>query len=72
MKKHNFNAGPSQLPLEAIENGAKAVLDFAGTGISILSTSHRTKEYDAVNNGAVNLFRELLEIPENYKIGRAT
>ncbi|MBP3331104.1 MAG: 3-phosphoserine/phosphohydroxythreonine transaminase [Tidjanibacter sp.] len=68
MKKHNFNAGPSQLPLEAIENGAKAVLDFAGTGISILSTSHRTKEYDAVNNGAVNLFRELLEIPENYKV----
>ena len=68
MKKHNFNAGPSILPQEVIENAAKAVLDFNGSGLSILSISHRTKDFDAVMDTAVSLFRELLGIPENYKI----
>lgn len=68
MKKYNFNAGPSILPRQAIENAAKAVLDFEGTGLSLLEISHRTKEFEAVNNEANDLFRELLGIPENYKI----
>jgi len=68
MKKHNFNAGPSILPQEVIENAAKAVLDFNGSGLSILSISHRTKDFDEVMDTAVSLFRELLGIPENYKI----
>lgn len=68
MKKHNFNAGPSILPQEVIENAAKAVLDFNGSGLSLLSISHRTKDFDAVMDQAIGLFHELLDIPENYKI----
>ncbi len=68
MKKHNFNAGPSILPQEVIEKAAQAVLDFNGSGLSILSISHRTKDFDEVMDTADKLFRELLDIPENYKI----
>jgi len=68
MKKHNFNAGPSILPQEVIEKAAQAVLDFNGSGLSILSISHRTKDFDEVMATADTLFRELLDIPENYKI----
>lgn len=68
MKKHNFNAGPSVLADEVIENAAKAVLDFHGSGLSLLSISHRSKDFDAVMAEADALFRELLHIPDNYKI----
>lgn len=68
MKKHNFNAGPSILPRVAIENAAKAILDFEGLGLSLLEISHRTKEFEAVNNEAQALMRELLNVPDNYKI----
>ncbi len=68
MKTHNFNAGPSILPREVIEKAAAAVLDFDGLGLSILEISHRSKEFDAVMDDAVALFRELLNIPENYKV----
>ena len=68
MKKHNFNAGPSILPRTVIENAAAAVLDFDGMGLSLLEISHRTKEFDAVMDEAVALFRELLGVPDNYKI----
>jgi len=68
MKKHNFNAGPSILPQVAIDQTAEAVKNFAGTGLSILEVSHRSKEVDAVNVEANALFRELLDIPEGYKV----
>jgi phosphoserine aminotransferase len=68
MKKHNFNAGPSILPRIAIENTAKAVLDFNGIGMSILEISHRSKEFQAVIDEAVALFKELLNIPANYHV----
>ena len=68
MKIHNFNAGPSILPREAIENAAKAVLDLNGIGMSLLEISHRTKDFEAINDEAQALLRELLNIPENYKI----
>ena len=68
MKKHNFNAGPSILADEVIENAAKAILDFNGSGLSLLSISHRTKDFDDVMAEADVLFRELLHIPDNYKI----
>lgn len=68
MKKHNFNAGPSILPRVAIENAAKAILDFEGIGLSLLEISHRTKDFEAVNDEANALFRELLNVPDNYKI----
>ncbi|MBQ7855488.1 MAG: 3-phosphoserine/phosphohydroxythreonine transaminase [Alistipes sp.] len=68
MKKHNFSAGPSILPNVAYENAAKAIIDFNNTGLSILSISHRTKEFEDVLNSAQALMRELLSIPENYHI----
>ena len=68
MKKHNFSAGPSILPDVAYQNAAKAILDFNGTGLSILSISHRTKDFEDVLNSAQALMRELLNIPENYHI----
>lgn len=68
MKKHNFNAGPSILPRVAVEASAQAVLDFNGSGMSLLEISHRTKDFEAVNDEANALFRELLGVPDNYKI----
>ncbi|MBQ9138385.1 MAG: 3-phosphoserine/phosphohydroxythreonine transaminase [Alistipes sp.] len=68
MKKHNFSAGPSILPDIAYQNAAKAILDFNGTGLSILSISHRTKDFEDVLNSAQALMRELLNIPDNYHI----
>ena len=68
MKKHNFSAGPSILPRVAIENATKAILDFDGIGLSLLEISHRSADFEAVNNEAEALFRELLQVPDNYKI----
>ncbi len=68
MKKHNFNAGPSILPREVIEKTAQAVLDFNGSGLSLLEISHRTKDFQAVMDEAVALFKELLNIPEGYSV----
>lgn len=68
MKKHNFSAGPAILPQQAIENGAKAVLDFEGMGLSILEISHRSKEFQAVMDETEALFKELLNIPEGYHV----
>ena len=68
MKKHNFSAGPSILPRVAIENAAKAILDFDGIGLSLLEISHRSADFEAINNEAEALFRELLQVPDNYKI----
>ena len=68
MKKHNFNAGPSILADEVIQNAAKAIVDFNGSGLSLLSISHRTKDFENVMAEADALFREMLDIPDNYKI----
>jgi len=68
MKKHNFNAGPSILPQIAVENTAKAVIEFNGCGMSILEISHRSKDFQAVIDEAVALFKELLNIPGNYHV----
>ncbi len=68
MKKHNFYAGPSVLPEVAYEETIKAIKDFAGTGISLMSISHRSKEFEAVMDEAETLFKELLKIPDGYKV----
>lgn len=68
MKKHNFYAGPSILPEYTIKNTADAVLDFAGTGLSILEVSHRSKEFVAVMDDAIRLFKELLDVPAGYQV----
>ena len=68
MKKHNFNAGPSILPREVIEDTAKAILDFNGSGLSLMEISHRAKDFQPVVDEAEALFKELLNIPEGYSV----
>ena len=68
MKKHNFYAGPSILSEYTIKNTAEAVLNFAGTGLSILEVSHRSKEFSAVIEEAAQLVKELLDVPEGYHV----
>lgn len=68
MKKHNFNAGPCILPKSAIENTAKAVLELDGIGMSLIEISHRSKEFQAIMDETVALFKEQLNIPENYYV----
>ncbi|GAB4290589.1 MAG: 3-phosphoserine/phosphohydroxythreonine transaminase [Marinilabiliales bacterium] len=68
MKKHNFYAGPSILPQFTIEETAKAIIDFAGTGLSVMEVSHRSKEVIALMEEAQNSFKELLDIPEGYEV----
>ncbi len=68
MKKHNFNPGPSILPRIAVENSAKAILDLNGSGLSLLEISHRSKDFQAIIDEAVALFKELLNIPANYHV----
>ena len=68
MKKHNFYAGPSILSQYTINKTAEAIHDFAGTGLSILEISHRSKEFTAVIEEAQQLFKELLDIPQGYHV----
>ena len=68
MKKYNFNAGPSMLPREVIENTAKQCLDFNGSGLSLMEISHRAKDFQPVVDEAVALVKELLQIPEGYSV----
>ena len=68
MKKHNFYAGPSIMSQFTIEETAKAVHNFADMGLSILEISHRSKQFQAVMDETVALFKELLEIPEGYSV----
>ena len=69
MKKvHNFTAGPCVLPQQAIDNAIEALKDFKGTGVPVISISHRTKEWEAVMDECRALWRELLNIPEEYEV----
>ncbi|HEY9543370.1 3-phosphoserine/phosphohydroxythreonine transaminase [Prevotella sp.] len=68
MKKYNFNAGPSMLPREVIENTAKQILDFNGSGLSLMEISHRAKDFQPVLDECVALFKELLQIPDGYSV----
>jgi phosphoserine aminotransferase len=64
----NFYAGPAGLPLPALERAKEELLDFAGSGMSVMEISHRAKEYDAVHEEALALVRELMGLPSNYKV----
>ncbi|MDR2791822.1 MAG: 3-phosphoserine/phosphohydroxythreonine transaminase [Tannerellaceae bacterium] len=68
MKKHNFYAGPSILSDYTIRNTAAAVANFAGTGLSVLEISHRSKEFLAVSNEARAMVKELLDVPDGYEV----
>ncbi len=64
----NFNPGPATLPLPALTRARDELLDFAGSGMSVMEHSHRGKEYEAVHNEAIALIRELLGVPESYEV----
>jgi phosphoserine aminotransferase len=65
---HNFNAGPAGLPLEVLQQAQAELLDFRGTGMSVMEISHRSKEFEAVIHEAEADLRDLLSIPANYKV----
>jgi len=64
----NFNAGPATLPLPALERAREELLDFAGSGMSVMEHSHRGGEYEAVHERAIALLRELLGVPADHEI----
>lgn len=68
MKKHVFNAGPCILPQVALDKAIEAIKDFKGTGVSVLCISHRTKEWEATMEETRQLWKELLNIPEDYEV----
>lgn len=68
MKIHNFYAGPSIMPEFTKEKVAEATLNFAGTGLSVIEVSHRSKEFVAVMDQAIALVKELLKVPEGYSV----
>ncbi|MCI8893693.1 MAG: 3-phosphoserine/phosphohydroxythreonine transaminase [Lachnospiraceae bacterium] len=65
---YNFSAGPAVLPVEVLQEAADEMLDYRGTGMSVMEMSHRSKAYDTIIKEAEADLRELMEIPDNYKV----
>ena len=65
---YNFSAGPATLPVEVLKQAAKDIVNFKETGIGLIEMSHRSKEFMAVAANTESLLRELMEIPDNYKV----
>ncbi len=65
---YNFSAGPSMLPQAVLEKAASEMLDYQGSGQSVMEMSHRSKTYQAIIDEAEALLREVLNIPDNYKV----
>jgi len=68
LKVHNYSAGPCILPKEVLEKAAEAVVDFEGSGLSLLEISHRSKPFEAVMARAQSLVKELLGAPDHYQV----
>ena len=69
MSTHNFNAGPAVLPAEVIAHIQAELPNYHDTGISILESSHRSKEYEQINQRVIERIRRILELPTSYHIG---
>lgn len=67
-RAHNFNAGPAALPLPVLEKAQSELLDFMGSGMSVIEMSHRGKEFDEVNNLANKAIRNLMGISDDYEV----
>ncbi|NJO07420.1 MAG: 3-phosphoserine/phosphohydroxythreonine transaminase [Chloroflexaceae bacterium] len=65
---YNFNPGPAALPLAVLEQAQQELLDYQGSGMSVMELSHRSKEYEAINNQANERVRRLLGLPADYKV----
>lgn len=68
MKIHNYSAGPCILPKSVLQKASEALLNYNETGLSIAEMSHRSKDFVAVMENAVNLVKELLNVPEGYEV----
>ena len=65
---YNFSAGPATLPEAVLQEAAEEMLDYRGTGMSVMEMSHRSKAYEEIHNEAIADLRELMGIPDNYKV----
>ena len=65
---YNFSAGPSMLPVEVLEKAQKEMVEYGKSGMSVMEMSHRSKDYEEIINSAEALVRELMNVPENYKV----
>ena len=65
---YNFSAGPSMLPEEVLNTAAAEMLDYHGCGQSVMEMSHRSKEFDGIIKTSEALLREIMNIPDNYKV----
>lgn len=65
---YNFSAGPSMLPLEVLKKAQDEMLDQGGSGQSVMEMSHRSSEYQAIIDKAEATFREIMNVPDNYKV----
>lgn len=65
---YNFSAGPAMLPVEVLKEAADEMLDYRGTGMSVMEMSHRSKAYEVIIKEAEKDLRELMNIPDNYKV----
>ncbi|MGH8875046.1 MAG: 3-phosphoserine/phosphohydroxythreonine transaminase [Acidimicrobiia bacterium] len=68
MRVHNFGAGPCTLPLPVLEEAQRELLDFAGTGMSVMEISHRSPEYQAVHEEAIALARKVSGAPDDFEV----
>lgn len=68
MRIYNFSAGPGMLPREVLERVQRDLVDYDGTGMSVMEMSHRSKPYEAINARAEALLRELMDIPDDYDV----
>ena len=68
MRVYNFSAGPSMLPVEVLEKAQKEMVEYGKSGMSVMEMSHRSKDYEEIIFGAEALVRELMNVPDNYKI----
>ncbi len=68
MRVFNFSAGPGALPVEVLEKAQKELVCYGDSGMSVMEMSHRSKQYDAIIKGAEAKLRQIMEIPDNYKV----
>ncbi len=67
-RAHNFYAGPSAIPTEVLQEASQELLDYKGTGTSIMETSHRSSEFDEVHTETISLVKELMNLGDDYEV----
>ncbi len=67
-RAYNFNAGPAALPLEVLQQAQRELVDYKGIGMSVMEISHRSKEFEQLNDEAQSLLKQLFAIPQGYQV----